>query len=462
MKQWEWVVALALTGCAGVLPRLGWENNGAFGFNTAQARCQIETQDIDGASWERCMNALGWRQTPDQRHEGNYDILNVVLDLTPDPATRTISARQTMTLRTEAVLSELRFDTNALTISEATLDGDPMTWRTEDRGLIFTLPHAVRRGAVVTLRFSYAGAPARGLVWEDAGLYTSYFTCDWMICALDRPGDRFAFDVDWPVAALGWREFQAERAYDYPAHVQGFAAGRWTRFSETVGNTTFVYASGHGSEADLRAMFAEAPAMKAFFERAAGTAFPHGTYTQLLVRGDAAQEGAGFAILGDDTVRPVLNNPHEDWAAAHEMAHSYWGNLITPKDWSHFWLSEGLTTFMVAAWKEERWGAADYQREIELATTRWTRARDAGWDRPLAFPGPYPDLRTRRAIQYSKGLLFFVRLREELGEDAFWRGIATYTRANASRAVESTDMQRAMEEASGRDLGALFDEWVYP
>ncbi len=58
-------------------------------------------------------------------------------------------------------------------------------------------------------------------------------------------------------------------------------------------------------------------------------------------------------------------------------------------------------------------------------------------------------------------MLFFVELRRVLGEDAFWRGIATSTRANAGRTVQSQDLQRAIEAASGRDLDALFELWVY-
>lgn len=457
-KLWSLGLALALAACAS--GPAGWERTGEAPFAQTEARCQIETQEIDGAQWEICMNGFGWWQTTGVIHEGGYDILRVILNITPELETRTIAATQYMTLRAERELTEVRLDTNALTVAEATMDGDRMVSRIEGDSIVFAFPYPVRPGRIVTLGFNYAGAPARGLVWEEHGLYTSYFSCDWMFCALDRPGDAFTLNAYW-YKADAWRVLEAETAHAYPAHVQGFAAGRWTEVRESNGKTTFVLASMHASEADLRAMFADAPRMAAFFERRAGVPFPHETYTQLLVRGSAAQEGAGFAILGDDVVRPVLTDPHEDWAAAHEMAHAYWGNLITPKDWSHFWLSEGLTTFMVAAWKQERWGEADYQREIELATTRWTRARDAGWDRPLAFAGAYSDLRTRRAIQYSKGMLFFVELRRVLGEDAFWRGIATYTRDNAGRSVESADMQRAMEEASGRDLDALFAEWVY-
>jgi aminopeptidase N len=428
-------------------------------MNSGMAKCWV----VGLLGLASCANAPSRPDRVDgrSRHEGGYDVLDVRLDLRPDPATRSIEASQSMRLRLEQPLTELRLDANALQISAASMDGDAMPWRTEGRSLVLVFPHAVQPGTAMTLRFNYAGKPARGLEWEDNGFYTSYFTCDWMLCALDRPGDAFTFHVDLRLTESGWREFRAERARAYPAHVQGFAAGRWNVVRQSRGGTQFVFASGHASEADLSAMFADTPAMQAFFTRRAGVPFPHAVFTQLLVRGAAAQEGAGFAILGDDVVRPVLTDPHEDWAAAHELAHSYWGNLISPKDWAHFWLSEGLTTFMVAAWKQQRWGESDYQSEIALATERWTRARDAGWDRPLAFTGTYPDLRTRRAIQYSKGMLFFVELRRVLGEEAFWRGIATYTRAHAGRTVESADMQHAMEQASGRDLAALFGGWVY-
>jgi len=395
-------------------------------------------------------------------HEGGYDIVSVALTLTPNLTVHSISAEEVMTLQAEQPLSDLRFDANALTIQSATFGGRAATWRTENNKLILTPPRALHAGERAVLRIVYTGAPARGLVWEENGFYTSYFSCDWMICALDRSGDAFAFRVDLQGLPAGWRQFSAEQARAYPAHVQGFGAGAWNEVRVHDGATEFVYASGVASEADLRAMLSETPRMARFFEHAAGVPFPHAVFTQFVSRESEAQEGAGFAILGDDVVRAVLTDPHEDWASAHELAHSYWGNLLTPKDWSHFWLSEGLTTFMTAAWKQQRWGEADYQREVTLATQRWQRARDAGWDRPLAFAGAYPDLRTRRAIQYSKGMLFFVELRRQVGEDSFWRGVQVYTSAHAGGVVESADMQRAMEQTSGRDLSALFREWVYP
>jgi len=90
------------------------------------------------------------------------------------------------------------------------------------------------------------------------------------------------------------------------------------------------------------------------------------------------------------------------------------------------------------------------------------KVREQGWDKPLAFAGPYPSLRARRAVQYSKGALFMDHLRTLLGDDAFWRGLRNYTMENAGGVVTSADLQRAMEQASGQDLSAIFNAWVYP
>lgn len=407
-----------------------------------------------------------------------YDITDVAVTITPDISARRIAGAQRMEMRVAAPeLRALRFDANALEIRYARADGVAMIVVEEGGARVFTLPRAYKHGEELQLDISYDGAPARGLTISDTLAYTSYFTCDWMMCALDRPGDkaRFALTLTLPEGWVGlgsgarnqtrqaagrqivtWRQREP-----YPALLWGFAAGRLTEVRTHVNGVDFIAASDAVSSSDLRATFADTPRMVAFFSGKAGVRFPHDTYWQMVVPGGPAQEGAGFAVLGVETVSGVRATPPDDWALAHELAHQYWGNLVTCRDWQHFWLNEGLTTFMTAAWKEERWGAAAYAEEIMRAQTRWDFAKERGWDKPLAFAGAYPDLRTRRAIQYSKGMLFVVELRKVLGEDAFWRGLRAYTRAHAGGTVVSADLQRAFERASGRDLSALFDAWVY-
>jgi aminopeptidase N len=126
-----------------------------------------------------------------------------------------------------------------------------------------------------------------------------------------------------------------------------------------------------------------------------------------------------------------------------------------------FWLNEGITTFMTAAWKEHRYGRAAYDGELDIARERLWKARAKGFDKPLAWAGRYPSLGIRRDVQYSKGALFMDHLRTLLGDDAFWAGLKRYTREHAGGSVTSIDLEHAMEKASGRDLRAPFAEWVF-
>jgi aminopeptidase N len=201
--------------------------------------------------------------------------------------------------------------------------------------------------------------------------------------------------------------------------------------------------------------------MLAFLQEKAGVAMPHGAYRQLLIPGSEAQELTSFSVLGTDELAPMQDNPQEDWAIVHEMAHQWWGNLLTCKSWPEFWLNEGITSFMVAAYKEQRWGHDAYAHELALLQQRYQVAIDAGYDKPLSYGGAYPSLKIRRAIQYAKGALFMDALRTELGDKVFWAGLRRYTQAHAGGSVASADLQAAMEQACGHKLGVTFGKWVY-
>jgi aminopeptidase N len=302
-----------------------------------------------------------------------------------------------------------------------------------------------------------------------------------MFCVQDRPGDKATIDLTVVVpkgmtsvgvgargsvapAAAGPGDFDAHTSREtrpYSSYVYGFAAGDFHSVSERQANVELVYLSETAPPERLRAMFASTGAMVRFFEEKAGVNLPHGRYVQVHVPGTAAQEADAFSVIGDDMVSPILDNPQEDWVIAHELAHQWWGNLVTCADWNEFWLNEGITTFMVAAWKEHRWGRASYDREMDLARRRVDAAAKAGTSVPLTSPGPFPSLSARRAIAYSKGALFMDRLRREVGEQKFWAGLRLFTRTYAGMTVVSRDFERTFERASGRDLSALFNEWVY-
>lgn len=408
-----------------------------------------------------------------------FDVDRYEVRLTPDFAGQSLSGSTRITLRSTAGnLRRLSFSPTALRVITASADGLPMTATSSKAALTFDLPQPLARGDSITLEIAYAGRPARGVTFGDRSIHTSYFACDWMICLQDSPGDKavLALDLRLPrglrslapgrlrsVRPLGreesvhaWRE---ERPYS--PYLYAFAAGPFSEARGKADGVKLRYLGQDVSPEDLQRLFAPTGRMARFFQDKAGVTLPGARYAQLLVAGSEAQEAAGFSVLGRKVVDPMLEAPEEDWAIAHELAHQWWGNLVTCKSWSEFWLNEGVTTFLVAAWKEHRWGREAYDREMAVARRRLANAENAGFDVPLTFAGEYPSLGVRRAVQYSKGALFMDALRTEVGETAFWNGLRRFTRKHAGGVVESRDFQTAFEQASGRDLSGLFARWVY-
>ncbi|WP_238542456.1 M1 family aminopeptidase [Sphingomonas sp. PAMC 26621] len=401
------------------------------------------------------------------------------LALAPDIQNRTVAGRERITLRaTMDGVQRLNFSANALAIETATLDGVALAHIVEGDVLGFDLPRPLRRGQTVKLELSYHGRPTRGFAGSATTLYTNYFACDWMVCSQNKFGEKAAFSVDLRVptgmTSLSVGSMIARRPRPdgteihswkaprpYSAYLYGFAIGQFTRVKERAGSKTLIYLSDAADTGELKRRFAGTSEAVAFLSAKAGVPLPVADYSQLLVGGDEAQEAATYSVLGTDALPTTVDDSSEDWAIVHELTHQWWGNLITCETLRDFWLNEGITTFMTAAWKEHRYGRVAYEAELNVARSRLEKAWAKGFDKPLAWDGTYPTLGIRRAIQYSKGALFMAQLRTTLGDVAFWSGLRRYTRDHAGGTVTSIDLERAMEASSGQDLHSLFAEWVF-
>ena len=403
----------------------------------------------------------------------SYDV-----SLTPDFATGVLSGVEYLRFQSLSDgLDALSFTANPLAVN-ATLDGATgVTVAVEGNRRIFHLPRRLAKGEVATLAVSFTGAPRRDVVFTTDEIHTGYFTCEAMICDVDRPDDRatlqFALTlptgmeavapgelVSRTVAGAGRETWRWREDRPYPSYLYGFAAGRYARAKLPGDRALTVLSSGETPER-VQAMFADTARMVAFYEDKAGVKLPEGRYTQVLVANDGDQEDASFSMIEKKSIEPILADPQADGMIAHELAHQWWGNLMTCSDWKELWLNEGMAGFMTAAYREQRWGRAAYGREIATAQAAWDAARKDGADEPLSWPGTYPSLRAKRRIAYGKSMVFLDALRSELGDDAFWRGVRRYTQDNAGRSVTAADLQKAFEAASGRDLSIVFKTWVY-
>jgi aminopeptidase N len=403
----------------------------------------------------------------------SYDI-----SLTPDFATGVISGVERLRFQSLSDgLDALSFTANPLAVN-ATLDGlAGVTVTAEDGRRTFHLPRRLAKGEVATLVMSFAGRPRRDVVLTADEIHTDYFTCELMVCDVDRPGDRATLQLALTLPAgmdavapgklvsraptgPGLETWRWREDRPYPSYLYGFAAGRYERVRLTGSPSLSVLFADETPE-HVQTMFGDTARMIAFYRAKAGLQLPEGAYTQVIVGTNGDQEDADLSMIEKPSIEPILSNPQADGMIAHELAHQWWGNLVTCSDWKELWLNEGMAGFMTAAWKEQRWGRAAYEGEMAVARRAWDAAKKAGMDKPLSWQGAYPSLRDKRRIAYGKSMIFLDALRTQLGDDVFWRGVRRYTQDNAGRSVTARDLQRAFETASGHDLSAIFKAWVY-
>jgi aminopeptidase N len=402
------------------------------------------------------------------------DVLHYSVTLEPDIAAK--SVKGSVLIRVSTTSTVVEFDCGALSIDAVREAGARLEYSVNNRKLRVTLP-AGRR--VREIEIDFHGSPKYGIQFfpEQQQVYTVFSTSQWMVC-VDDPADKATLTFKLIVPAsltsvangqfISQRElpnnkrlFEWRQVSSIPTYIFGFAIGPFQVVKERRRNIEFQYLATNYTAIEVRRIFRDTPDMLDFFEDRAGVKYADRTYTQVLATGGVAQEMSSFTALRDSYGKQVLQNEQDQWLAAHELAHQWWGNMVTCRDWNHFWLNEGIATFMAAAYLEHRFGRAAYLREIESNRANYEKVRVAGKDKSLVFPDWLHPTREDRTLVYDKGAYVLHLLREDMGERAFWNGIRLFTRRHFGKSVVTSDFVAAMEEANGKSLSEFFAKWVY-
>jgi len=409
-----------------------------------------------------------------------FDVIHYEAEIEPDIANKSIKGKERIRfLAGKDNLAAIDLDCGELTIDTVFEQGSALRFVVKDRRLLISLARPAKSKEKREIELNYHGAPKRGIRFfpEQQQVYTVFSTSQWLVC-VDAPDDRATVRLTLILpAALGnvangqlvrTRKLPDGRMASewlqqnpVPTYTFGFAVGPFHSLSERRGNLELRYLSTQFSDEQLRRIFRDTADMIGFYEERAGVRYADATYTQVLAAGGVEQEMSSFTALREAYGREVLADEHALWLGAHELAHQWWGNMVTCRDWTHFWLNEGMASFMASAYKEHRFGRESYQRDIDQYRTSYEKVRDAGKDRSLVFPDWLHPTAADRTLVYDKGAYVLHLLRLELGERAFWEGLRQYTRAYFGKSVTTPDFQAAMEHASGRSLNEFFGKWVY-
>jgi aminopeptidase N len=413
-----------------------------------------------------------------QKKSEPYDVLNYDAELQINWQEHALSGTETIQLKSLSDnLSDIELDASNLFIDHVSEQGTEQLFDLTEKKLSIHLKRAAHTGEVRTLNLSYHANPKSGVYFYPDEVYTVFNTSSWLACH-DKPEDKATFTLrlivpaGMKVVANGRPVKQDQLKGDRTEHtwqqdaplstyIFGFAAGNFNELVQQRGPLQLRFLSKNYTREEMARIFEQTGAILDFYERRAGVVLPGERYTQVLVPGTIGQEMGGFTALPVDYGKEMLASPRKSWLMAHEFAHQWWGNSVTCRDWSDFWLNEGTATFMADAYLQQRFGQTEYDEEIESSRRAYARARARGRDRSIVFYNWTKPSETGGPITYDKGALVLHLLRYQLGERAFWDGLRRFTVEHMGGSVVTRDFQSAMEKASGQDLSDFFTHWVY-
>ncbi|CAD6000263.1 M1 family metallopeptidase [Agreia sp. COWG] len=410
---------------------------------------------------------------------GGYSVVSYDLELDYRVSTNRLTATAVISAVSTRDLSRFSFDFSGLVATRVLIDGTAAAKTTASaRKLTIHPATTIRAGEefVVTVRYAGAPKPVRSpwgeLGWEELsdGVLVasqpsgapSWFPCN------DHPSAKALFSIrvtaESPYAVLAngrlvsrvrrasrttWVYETSEPMATYLASIQIGLYKEVALASSPVPQKALVPASLlQRAQKD----FAQQAEMLGLFSRLFGD-YPFSEYS-VVVTDDVLEipiEAHGFAVFGRNHIDGLGGSER---LVAHELAHSWFGNSVTATTWKDIWLHEGFACYAEWLWSEESGGpSAD-----RLAHQHWGRLSSLPQDLIIGDPGPALMFDDR---VYKRGALTLHALRTELGDDAFFDMLTSWTTENRFGNVTTESFYLHAQERSTLDLGPLFEAWLF-
>jgi aminopeptidase N len=412
---------------------------------------------------------------------------HIDLHLRPEFAAKTLHGAVTTRVRAiEDGVRTLRLDAVDLTI-DAVRDarGTPLAFTATAKDLTIALPEPLAAGQVFSFVVVYrAIEPRRGLYFIDTPrqAWTQSQDTDaraWLPC-FDHPSEKATTTTTIVVEpgdfALGngalveraetpkGVTFRYDQTIPHATYLLTMVAGRFSETEQTHPRLPVAFYVEPGREDDGERSFGRTPQMIDTFEAALGVRYPYARYSQIAVADFifGGMENTSATTQTDRTLHDA--RAHLDFSSeplvAHELAHQWFGDLVTCRDWSQAWLNEGFATYFETVWMEASRGWDEYQRDVFEIVGRYLDEDGDRYRRPIVCNVYRDPIELFDRHLYEKGAAVLHMLRGVLGWERMKRALRQYVGDNATRNVETIDLVRAIERATGRNVREFFAQWI--
>ncbi len=424
------------------------------------------------------------------------DVINYIFEIELSDSTDEIVGKATVDLRfLNDGLLEFRLDlTNrsnelngkGMSVSKVVSDGKQIEYRHADNVLVIKLAAPSRSNQRSKFTIFYQGIPATGLkIANNKYGERTFFSDNWAdkgrnwLPTVDHPSDKAMceFIVTAPshyqVVSNGlkieetdrpdnkrlthWKQSVPIASWLYVLGVARFAVQYVDEF-DGKSIQTWVYRqdrdAGFYDFGDLTKKVLE------FYSDSIGP-FSYEKLANIQSNSVSGGMEAASAILYSEN--SVTGDRSIRWrnVVIHEIAHQWFGNAVTEKDWDEVWLSEGFATYFTLLFIEHQYG-----RDAFIAGLRSSKdSVDAFYKKRPDYRIIHDNLKDMKDVTtsqiYQKGSWTLHMLRGAIGTEDFWKGIKNYYRKYRDSNATVDDFRREMEEVSGKDLRGFFDQWLF-
>jgi len=252
----------------------------------------------------------------------------------------------------------------------------------------------------------------------------------------------------------------------HPSYLMTLAIGEFEQIKDEWQKRPVTYYFEQGRKAEAKLTMGKTPQMMATLSQRFGYDYPFSNYDQVCVSDFifGGMENTTTTLLTDRCMidqRAALDNQRAEALVAHELAHQWFGDLIVINHWSQAWVKEGAATYSEVLWLEETLGQ-DEAFYYHLNHARAYLSEDKSrYRRPLVTHIYREAIELYDRHIYEKGSCVYHMIRMELGDALFTKALSTLLTDNAHSTVETIDLLRAIDKATGRNLRFLFDQYVY-
>ncbi|SEG91086.1 Peptidase family M1 [Nonomuraea solani] len=406
------------------------------------------------------------------------DVLHYDLKLDWRPGSRTLTGTAALTLRAVSPLSSVRLDFGrALEVDDVTVNGGKAlpTRKGDDLTVPLARPIGAGHSAIVTVRYHGTPKPIDTGLWREdlsvLGFHTRAGGRAWALQepfgsftwfpVNDHPSDEALYDVaitmpkGWSGVAHGtyrgntisgrtstfrWRSTDSVASY-----LTVFAADRFRMFRDKgPRGIPITYWIRPGDVAEQLPVARTMPAAIRWLEKKLGPyPFPS---AGLVATSESGMETQQMIALGPDYMRPEV--------VAHELAHHWFGDTVTPRTWRDVWLNEGFAMYFQILWEAEH---GDETLEDLLDDLRF---QDAGLRAEHGPPGNYKRDSFGESNVYYGPALMLHEIRARLGDRRFFAMIRAWPQEHRNTTQDRASFVAWLNEHTGEDFTALVDTWL--